>query len=336
MTDIAPSQSRRRALAALALPAITAAAAWPRIAGAQPAALPNKPMQIVVPFAPGGQAEYFARLLGAKLGASLGVPVVIETRPGASTVIGAQLVARAKPDGSMLLMTNGLTHTQLPQMRSNLPYDPQADFTPIALVMSAGNLLTAHPSVPASNMQQLVAYAKANPGKLRYASIAPGSSSHLLAELLKMKAGIELTHVPYKGAGDAARDLWAGEVQLMFDGMQTAATALGAGRVRALGLAEPTRSPAFPDVPTLAEQGISGVDIPGFVGLFGPGGMPKPVVESLNTEILKALGSPDIVAAIEKSGNRPVRTTPEEFQRLLADQTRRWGEVIRYIGLRLD
>ena len=302
---------------------------------AQAFPIAGKPLRIVVPYPPGGQAENYARLVAPRLGEALGVSVVVEMKPGASTAIGAAEVQRAAPDGHTMLFTNGLTHVQNPHFRSKLAYDA-SQFTPIMQFVEADNVLTAHPSVPANNVQELVAYAKANPGKLSYASISPGSSSHLMAELFKLKAGIDITHVPYKGAADAGRDQWAGLVHLLFDGLLTGQTGINSNRVKALALAGPKRSPALPDLPTMAEQGFAGVDVPGFIGFFGPANLPVAVTQRLNAELQKILDLPEVADTIRKGGNTPAGGSADKFATLISEQYAAWGEIIRHIGLKLD
>jgi tripartite-type tricarboxylate transporter receptor subunit TctC len=304
-------------------------------AAAQSFPIAGKPIRIVVPYPAGGQAELYARQVGGKLAEALGVPVLIELKPGASTAIGAAEIQRAAPDGHNLLFTNGLTHLQNPHLRQRLAYDAKL-FTPIFKFVDADNILTAHPSVPANNLQELISYAKANPGKLSYASISPGSSSHLMAEILKLKAGIDLVHVPYKGAADAGRDLWAGQVQLLFDGMQTATMAIKAQRVKPLALAASTRSLSMPNVATTNEQGVPGLDLPGFIGFFGPAEMSPATVNRLNSELQKILDLPDITELIRSGGNIPAGGSADRFRQMLSVQYDKWGEIIRHIGLKLE
>jgi tripartite-type tricarboxylate transporter receptor subunit TctC len=296
----------------------------------------GRPIRIVVPFPPGGQTDIHARLVAPKLGEAFGVPVAVDNKPGASSVIAAQDVARATADGHTLFYTSLLTHTQNPHLLAKLPYDPFRDFTPITLFVHSGTVLVAHPSLPADNVRELVAYAKANPGKLNYASVSPGSTSHLNAEWLKMLTGIELVHVPYKGSADAIRDLLGGQVQLMFDGATTAVQNFRAGKVKLLGAATEARIAALPELATVAEQGIDGVNISGWIGFFAPGGLPDEALGKLNRELVRIVLSPEVSDAIRKGGNEPVGNSPQEFARIVRDHHERWGRVIRHIGLKLD
>lgn len=295
--------------------------------------VPGKPIRIVVPFPAGGQADTLGRAVGNRLGEALGVPVVTDFKPGASTAIGALDVQRALADGHTLLFTNPLTHAQNPHLRASLTYDAK-QFTPIFQLVAAGNVLTVHPAVPVNNVRELVAYAKANPGKLTFASISPGSSSHLLGELLMQKTGISLVHVPYKGAADANRDLWGGQVNMLFDGLGSAIPGIKAGRVRPLAIAAKQRSKGLPDVPTFDEAGVAGVDLEGYIGFFGPAGMPPAIVARLNAEMQKAMEA--MTELILQSGNVPAGGPPAAFAKLVSDQSDAWGAVIRTIGLKLE
>jgi tripartite-type tricarboxylate transporter receptor subunit TctC len=299
--------------------------------------VPGKPIRIVVPFPPGGQTDVYARLVGPRLTEALGgTPVVVENKPGANTALGAADVARSAPDGHSILFTNPAALTQLPHLVSKLQYDPVKDFTPVAQFVTTTVVLVANPSVPANTVGELIAYAKANPAKLNYASFAMGSSSHLYAEMLKLQAGVDIVHVPYKGTADAMRDLLGGQVQLMFDGLATATANTRAGKVKALGIADKKRNPALPDVPTFTEQGIAGVDVGSWIGFFGPGGLPREVTARLNGELVKIARVPEVSEVIRKGGNEPAGGTPEEFAREVQSQSETWGRVIRQIGIRLD
>jgi tripartite-type tricarboxylate transporter receptor subunit TctC len=323
-----PRRTLALSLAALLLGAAAAASA-------QTFPTPGKPVRIVVPFTPGGQGETLARVVGTRLAEALGVPVIVETKPGASTALGASEVQRAAPDGHTLLFTNGLTHAQNPHLRAKLSYDAKK-FTPLFQLVDAGNVLIANPALPANDVRELVAYAKANPGKISFASIGIGSGAHLLAELFMQKTGIVMTHVPYKGSADANRDLWGGQVDILFDGFGTALQGLNAKRVKALGIATKTRNPALPDVATFAEQGVDGVDLPGYIGFFGPADMPPAVVARLNTEMQKILDTPAVAEQILQGGNTPAGGPPAKFAKVVADQYDTWGGVIQKLGLKLE
>lgn len=327
-------KSRRGSLVAL-MAACGAIAVAPLAAQTFPVA--GKPIRIVVPFPPGGQTDVYARVVAQHLGESLGgTSVIVENKAGANTLLGAGDIARAAPDGHSLILINPPALTQLPHLLSKMPFDPVKDFTPVMQFVRTTVVLVAHPSVPVSSVRDLIAHARANPGKINYASWAAGSSSHLYAEMLKLNSGIDLTHIPYKGTADAMRDLLGGQVQVMFDGMATATANSRAGKVKALAIADRQRSPALPDVPTFIEQGVQGIDMTSWIGFFGPGGMPAPVTARLNAELQKVLAIPKVAELIRSGGNEPAGGSPEEFARAVADQSDRWGKVIRHIGLKLD
>ena len=316
-----------RSLVAVVL-ALAAAAA-----GAQPYPAPGKPVRILVGFAPGGGTDIQARIVLPKLAEALGAPVIVENKPGAGTALAAAEVARSAPDGYTLLYTFNGTFAQLP-FTQHVTYDPFKDFTPISLGARGSQLLVVHTSVPVKNIAELKAYGRANPGKLNIASFGTGTSSHIFAELLMRQAGIDMVHVPYKGAGDAAKDLLAGRVQLMFDAATTAIQNINSGKLRALGVVAPERSKFLPDVPTLTEQGLKGIDLVGWLGWYGPAGMPKEIVRKINAALVKALANPEVKAGIEKGAYESVSSTPEELAAITRESYERWGKIIRDIGIK--
>ena len=306
-------------------------------AGAQGFPAAGKTIRIVVPTPPGGTTDLQARFIGARLGDALGLPVVIDNRPGASTIIGAQEVARAAGDGYTLLYTFSVTHTQAPHLFANIPYDAFRDFTPITQVARSSNILVVHESVPAKSVRELVDYAKANPGKLNFGSFSPGSSSHLQGELLMIEAKIDLVHVPYKGSGDAIKDLLSGRVQLMFDGPATAIANARTGRVRLLAISGPNRLASAPEVPTMGEQGYPAVGaVVGYLGVFGPANLPAATLQRLNAELVKIVRSPEVSEFLIQGGTEPTGTSPQEFAAIVRELHSAWGRVIRQIGLKLD
>ena len=299
--------------------------------------IPGKPIRIVVPFSVGAGSDNTARLIARMFSEELGgQPVVVDNKPGAGTFIGASEVARAPADGHTLLYTIVVTHTQNPHLYSKLPYDPVKDFTPLTQVMKSATVLTAPVNAPYNSVRELVAYAKANPGKLNFASYALGSTSHLNGELLKMRAGIDMVHVPYKGTADATQALMAGDVQLYFDGTATAVQAIKSGKAKGLGAATPTRVPALPDLPTLSEQGVQGIDIVGWQGIFGPGHMAPATAQKISAILAKIVRSPEILKLIEAQGNEPSGASGPEFAAIVQRDTERWGEVIRAAKIKLD
>ncbi len=294
---------------------------------------PGKPVRVLVGFAPGGGTDIQARLIAPKLSEALGVPVIVENKPGASTMLAASEVARAAPDGQTILYTFNGTFAQNPFTLANVPYDPFRDFTPISLGARGSQILVVHTSVPATNIKELIAWGKANPGKLNIASFGTGTSSHIFAVLLMRQSGVEMLHVPYKGAGDAAKDLLAGRVQLMFDAATSALQNVSTGKLRMLGIVAEQRSPLVPGVPTLDEQGLKGIDLAGWLGWFGPAGMPKETVARLNAALVKALADPQVKANMEKGGYEPMSSTPAELAAILKADYERWGKVIRSLGI---
>src|SRR4051812_14777270 len=263
----------------------------------------GKPVRIVVPFTPGGATDIQARLIAQKMSESMTVPVIVENKPGGSTMIGTREVARAAADGHTLLYTIGVI-VQLPHLYRVPPWDVFRDFTPITAGAIGGTVLTAHSSVPATNLRELIAYAKANPGKLNYASFGTGTTAHLNGERLRQLAGIELTHIPYKGSGDAMRDHLSGQAQLFFDGVTTAMANVASGKVRMLAAATGKRIPALPDLPTMKEQGVD-IGIDGALAFFGPAGLPAATVDALYREFAKAIGSAEVRDALVKGGYEP-------------------------------
>lgn len=305
-----------------------AQAVWP-IAG--------KPIRLVVPFPAGSGSDATARTIAKLITDELGGhPVVVEPKPGAGTFIGAQDVARSPADGHSLLYTIVVTHTQNPHLYAKLPYDPVKDFTPLTQMVKSATVLIAPPNAPFNNVQELVAYAKANPGKLNYASYSPGSTSHLNAELLAMRTGIELVHIPYKGTSDASRALLAGDVQLYFDGTATAVAMIKSGKAKGIGSATPARVSALPSLPTLTEQGVKGLDIVGWQAIFGPGNMNPALAKKISEVLAKVARSPDMLKLIETQGNEPSGISGGEFAAIVQNDYERWGEVIRAAKIKLD
>jgi tripartite-type tricarboxylate transporter receptor subunit TctC len=325
----------RRALM-LALCAASAVTALPALAqDAFPIA--GKPIRIVVPFPAGSGSDVTARVIAKMMSDELaGHPVVVDNKPGAGTFIGAQEVARAPADGHTLLYTIVITHTQNPHLYAKLPYDPVKDFTPLTQVMKSATVLIAPPNAPFNNIPELVAYAKANPGKLSYASYSPGSTSHLNGELLKMRAGIDMVHIPYKGTADASRALLAGDVQLYFDGTATAVAAIKSGKAKGLGSATPTRVSALPNLPTISEQGVKGLDIVGWQAIFGPGSMSPAVAKKVADLLAKISRSPEMLKLIESQGNEPSGASGADFAAIVKSDYDRWGEVIRAANIKLE
>ena len=296
----------------------------------------GKPLRIVVPFPPGGQTDIQARALAAKLAASLGVPVLVENKPGAATIIGAQEVVKALPDGHTLLYTISVTASQNPHLYSKLPFDPLKDLTPLMFAAKTSTVMMVSADAPYSTVQEFVAYAKANPGKVNYGSFSAGSASHLNGELLKQATGIDMVHIPYKGTADASMALLGGHIQMMFDGPTTAIANAKGGKVKILGYVDKNRLGVLPDVPTMAEAGVPGMDLAGGMQFFGPAGLPPEVIIKVNTALVGAMRQPDIVKLFTDGGTEVVAGSPEDHAAMVRDQHQRWGVVIRKLGLKLD
>ena len=296
---------------------------------------PSKPIRLIVPFSPGGGTDILARIIGQKLAESWGQAVNVENRPGASGNLGTEIVARAAPDGHTLVMAIN-THAVNATLFSKLPFDPVKDFTPVILAATTANILVVHPSVPINSVQDLIAYAKANPGRLNYASGGSGTTSHLAAEMFKTMAGVEMVHVPYKGGGAAYTDLLSGRVQLYFVGIPGTVQYLKTGMLRALGVTTPRRSPAAPEVPTIAEAGLPGFEATTWWGILAPAGTPQTVVAKIDQEVARILRAPDVRAKLDEQGFEPTGGTPESFAAFMRAEIERWGRAVKASGARAD
>jgi tripartite-type tricarboxylate transporter receptor subunit TctC len=294
----------------------------------------GRPVRIVVPFAPGGQTDIQARAIAQKMAESLGASVIVENRPGGSTVIGAREVQKAAPDGHTLLYTIA-THVQIPHLYKTPPWDAFKDFTPITAGAKSATILTAHVSQPYNTIRGLIEYAKANPGKLNYASFGAGSTSHLNGELFKRLAGIDMVHVPYKGSGDAMQGHLSGVTQLFFDGPTTAIANAKTGRVKMLAAAAETRYEALPYLPTMRELGYD-VGMWGYLWFWGPANMPAATVEAVYQHLVKGILHPEVKELFAKGGSEASGMPPAEMGRVARDLDARWGKVIRELGVKLD
>ena len=297
---------------------------------------PTKPIRLVVPFAAGGATDVLARLVGERLTASLGQQVVVDNRPGAGGNIGSDIVAKAEPDGYTILMGAVGTHAINPSLYPKMPYDPVKDFAPVTLVASVPNVLVVNPEVPANSVQELIDLAKAKPGELNFASSGNGTSIHLSGELFKAMTGTDIVHVPYKGSGPAVTDLLGGQVQMMFDNMPSSLPHVKAGKLRALGVTSAKRSPALPEVPTIAEAGVPGYDATSWFGILAPAGTPEPVVTRLQGAIVQALGEPEMRQRMADLGAEPVGDTPAEFGQFIAAEIAKWAKVVNDAGVKLE
>lgn len=290
---------------------------------------PTRPVHIIVPNPPGGATDVLARVISEQLGTRLGQPVVVENRPGASGTVGSDLVAKARPDGHLMVMGHAASHATSPSMYRNLPYDPVTSFAPVTLVANVTNVIIVNPSVPAKSVQELIAVAKASPGKLVFGSGGTGAITHLAGELFKQLAGVELRHVPYKGSSQAMTDLLGGHISLMFENLPGAVGHIRSGKVRPLAVLSQKRSSAVPDVPTVAEAGLPGAEAVSWFGLLTTAGTPKEVVDKLNREIVAVIRKPEVQARMADVGAEAVGSSPEEFGKLIRSERDKWGKVIK-------
>jgi tripartite-type tricarboxylate transporter receptor subunit TctC len=297
---------------------------------------PVKPVRVVVPQAPGAQSEIFARLLGQKIGESLGQPLVNDPRPGAGGAIGAEVAARAAPDGYTLLFATNSTHGSNPVLYAKLPYDAVKDFAPIALTVGMPYVLSVHPSLPVANLKQLIAFARSKPGQLNYASAGNGSTHHLSGELLKSMARIDIVHVPYKGGPPATAAAAGGEVSMLFNTVGSVQPSVKSGRLRALGVTTAKRSDALPEVPTMAEAGLPGFQMSSWFGLLAPAGTPRPIITRLNAETIKALNTPEMKSATATMGASVMAGTPEQFAEHIRSEIGRIGAIVKTAGIKAE
>jgi len=299
-------------------------------------AYPAKPIHLIVPFPPGGGNDTVARALAQELAPDLGQPVVVDNRPGAGGSVGAELAAKAPPDGYTLFLAGVGSHAVNPNVHARLPYDPVKDFTPITLVASAPSVLVVNPGVPARNVAELTAYARANPGRLNYASNGNGSAAQLAAAMYAAMAHVKMVHVPYKGIAPAMTDLLGGEVQLMFGTVVALVPHIQAGKLRPLAVTSRKRSALLPDVPTLAESGFPDYQAGSWYGVLTPAGTPRPIVERLNGAIVRALKQPEVAKRLAAEGAEVIGSTPEEFAAHIKAELARVGEVVRAAGIRIE
>lgn len=296
---------------------------------------PSKPITIVVPQAPGGANDVIARAIANKLGNRLGQVFVVENRAGAGGNVGTSFVARAPTDGYTLLLTAQSAQTINPALYRKIPFDPVKDFAPIMTVATAPYLLVVNPNVPANNLRELIALAKANPGKLNIASAGNGTLNHLLAEMLKSAEGLQITHVPYKGAAAAATDLVGGQVQMTFGSFPGLMPFVRSGQLRALGVATAQRTPLAPELPTLAET-VPSLEVNSWYGLFAPAGTPKAIVTRLQTEFAQVLQTPEMKDFMMSQGAVAAPSTPEELTKLLGDDLVRWAKIVKDANAQID
>lgn len=328
---ISPTASRRRLLALAT--ALLCSAALP--ARAEPAAWPSKPIKLVVGYAAGGATDVVARLVAVRLGEQLGQPVLVDNRTGANSNVGAEAVARAPADGYTLYVYT-IANTINASLYARLGYDPVKDFEPVGLIAKIPNILVVNPKLPIRSVADYLRFAKEQPDGITFASSGSGSSIHLSGEMFKMKAGLKMLHVPYRGSAPAITDLLGGQVQSMFDNMPSALPHVQGGRLRAIAITSAQRSPLLPDVPTVAESGYPGFDVQSWFGLAAPAGTPHPVIERLNAALDKVMAAPEVRQRLRDLGATPEAGTPEQMRALAVAEIKRWREVVKASGAKAE
>ena len=304
--------------------------------GAMAQDYPNKPVKMIVGFSPGGFTDVLGRLIAQKLQERLGQPVIVENKVGAAGTIGADFVAKSKPDGYTLLMGHVNSNSIAPALYPKLPYDVLKDFTPIVHVASTPLLLTVHPSVPASDVNSFVALAKKSPNSLRFASSGVGSAQHLAAEQFMLATNTQMNHIPYKGSGQAIVDLLSGQVELNFESPPNTLQHINVGKLKALGITSSKRSPLLPNVPTIAEQGLPGYEMGQWFGVFGPAGMPTELTNRIAGEIIAIIKSPDVGEKINQQGGEVIATSPDRFAAFLRKDTAHWAKLIKDANIKVE
>ena len=297
---------------------------------------PDRPVRLVVPFPAGGGADAIARTIMPRVAAELGQSVIIDNRPGAGGNVGAEFVARASPDGYTLLYGTNGTHAINRSLYGSIPFDPIRDFAPVSRMTQIPALLVVHPAFPARSVAELVAHAKANPGKVNFASAGNGTTSHLAGELFKTMTGVDIVHIPYRGGGPAMTDLVGGQVAMMIDVMPNALPLATSGKLRGLAVTTSSRVAAAPDYPTIAESGVPGFEVSAWDGILAPAGTPRGVVDRLNAAIRAALADAQVRDALFARGMQTVPGTPEEFARHIASESEKWARVVRQSGAKID
>ena len=317
-------------IAAICVPMVLSSAPL----SAQP--YPAKPIRFIVASAPGGSADFVARTFAQKITDNWKQQVIVDNRAGGTGIIGVQLAVKAAPDGCTVLVAAASTFATAPSLTPNLGYDPVKDFSPVTLVAVSPNMLTAHPSVPAQSLPELIQLAKAKPGQITFASPGVGSLSHMAGELLMRAAGIKMLHVPYKGGALALSDLLGGQVQLLFGSISTAVPLVRTGKLRALALTSSKRSSAVPDVPTIAESGFPGYEAVQWFGMAVPAGTPRPLIDKLRQEVVRILPLDDVKSAMARQGFEGVGSTPEEFGAYIKAELVKWSKIFKEIGLQIE
>ncbi|HTQ74562.1 MAG TPA: tripartite tricarboxylate transporter substrate binding protein [Burkholderiales bacterium] len=297
---------------------------------------PTKPMRIVIAQAPGSATDVISRVVANPLSEALGQPIVIDARPGAGGVLGTEVAARSAPDGYTLFMGNNSTHGSNPAVYAKLPYDAVKDFAPVSFVASVPYVLVVDPALPVRSVQEFVAYAKARPGKLNYASAGNGSTHHFCGELFKSMTGVDMQHIPYKGSGPGIAGLLGGEVSMMFANVADIGSQIKAGKVRALAVTAPRRAATLPEVPTMAEAGLPDFVVTSWFGLLVPAGTPAPIVARLNAETVKVLGRADVKATLAQQGLEVASSTPEQFGAHIQSEIARFTKIAKAAGIKAE
>ncbi|WP_246475195.1 Bug family tripartite tricarboxylate transporter substrate binding protein [Diaphorobacter ruginosibacter] len=326
-------QTRRRTMLRHVAAAYLAASSFAAFAQA---VYPSKPVRIIVPYPAGGTTDIIARIAANQLTERLKQSFIVENKAGASGAIGSQAVAQAAPDGYTLVMATASSHGINSALQKSLPYDAVKDFAPITVVANTPNIIIANPAVPVKNLQELIALAKKEPGRINFGSTSAGGSPHMSAELLKMMAGIDMTHVPYKGAAPMLTDLIGGQVQIGFDNLPSSIGFVKSGKVRALAVTTARRWPGAPDIPTVAESGVPGYEVSGWFGLLAPAGTPREILNKLQGTIAEAVKSPEVAKQLNDLGAEPVANKPEVFAQEIKDDVEKWRKVVKTTGVKLD
>ena len=325
-------QNRMRFL--LLVLTLVAAISWMQPEEARAQAFPEHPVKLISPWPPGGSNDTFCRLIATRLGKALGKTVVVENRPGATGTLGVGQVARAPADGYTIVMGSSPTHATAAAIYPDLPYDPVRDFAPVTMVGTVSNVLVVHPSVAATTVQDLIDLARRNPGQLTFSSSGNGSSQHLSGEMFKVMTGVDMLHVPYKGAAPAVSDILAGHVKLGFHNMPDVVPHLKSGGLRAIAVTSAQRTAALPEIPTIAESGVPGYAAEVWFGVFAPAGTPRPVIDRLHSEISQTLTDPEIKGKLSALGNEVSGKGPDEFAAYVKTEVARWADIVTKAGVK--
>ncbi len=299
-------------------------------------AWPDKPIRLIVPFPPGGPADGLARIVGEQLATAVGKPIVVDNRPGAAGNIGMELGARSAPDGYTLMLAPAGNLTVNPSLYRNVPYDVARDFAPVTVIAAVPNILVVHPGVPAQNLNELIRYGKANPGKLNFASPGAGSGAHLAGELFKSTTGLDLVHIPFNGIAPAVTAVVSGNVELMFAGAPTVLPQMAGGKLRALGVASPKRIASAPQLPTLDESGLPGFDVTSWYSIVAPAKTPPEIVNRLQTEIARTLAQPAVKDKLAALGAEPIGNAPAEFAAMIRIETAKWSKIVKDANIKVE